>query len=199
MGSQATEQKTINYGILPQITEAELKLHNGEHDGFPLRLAIDDIVLDIDTTEGRLLHRHQQPMHQPPQHQDQQHYQQPLVLFNPGQVLLLQPSCLLEFFNNWRKIPRHSPIGTGGATATDVFTLDVTLAGVDQLKGIATTISGPYYLTYGMFGVVTETDTFDSLSHPIFHPMSSLAECICHSTKFLQQHRSTCYYSLSTG
>tara|TARA_B100000795_G_C22723980_1_gene408645 strand:+ start:585 stop:1148 length:564 start_codon:yes stop_codon:yes gene_type:complete len=63
------------------------------------------------------------------------------------------------------------PIGTGGATATDVFTLDVTLAGVDQLKGIATTISGPYYLTYGMFGVVTETDTFDSLSHPIFHPI----------------------------
>ena len=52
-GSQATEQKTINYGILPQITEAELQLHNGEHDGFPLRLAIDDIVLDIDTTEGR--------------------------------------------------------------------------------------------------------------------------------------------------
>ena len=63
----------------------------------------------------------------------------------------------------------YIPIGSGGGN--DVFTLDVTLAGVDALKGIATTVHGPYYLTYGMFGVVTETDTFDSLSQPLFHPI----------------------------
>jgi hypothetical protein len=63
----------------------------------------------------------------------------------------------------------YIPIGTGGGT--DVFTLDVTLAGVDALKGISTTVGGPYYLTYRMFGVVTETDTFDSLVSPLFHPI----------------------------
>jgi hypothetical protein len=63
----------------------------------------------------------------------------------------------------------YIPIGTSGGQ--DVFSLDVTLAGVDLLKGISTTVLGPYYLTYRMFGVVTETNPFDSLTSPIFHPI----------------------------
>ena len=74
----------------------------------------------------------------------------------------------------------YIPIGNN--QGDEPFTLDVTLAGVGGLGLIARVAStsassdtelptGPYYLTYNMFGVTTDTDSFDSLEQPVFHPI----------------------------
>ena len=67
-GSRATPSTlkiipTVKLELLPIMTLGDLKLHDGEHEGYPLRLAIDNIVLDVDTAEGRRFYAPGQSYH----------------------------------------------------------------------------------------------------------------------------------------
>jgi hypothetical protein len=48
-----TRKPAVDLTSLPTISLTDLKKHDGTFDGIPLRLAIDGIVLDVDTPEGR--------------------------------------------------------------------------------------------------------------------------------------------------
>jgi len=50
---KTTSTTNIDLSTLPRMTPLELELHNGDHPNeYPLRLAIDGIVVDVDTVEG---------------------------------------------------------------------------------------------------------------------------------------------------
>lgn len=50
--STNTPSRTVDFSTLPRMTALELQLHNGDNPEYPLRLAIDGIVVDVDTVEG---------------------------------------------------------------------------------------------------------------------------------------------------
>ena len=76
---------------------------------------------------------------------------------------------------------RRCRVHTHRKQGDEPFTLDVTLevGGLGLIARVASTSAssdtelptGPYYLTYNMFGVTTDTDSFDSLEQPVFHPI----------------------------
>lgn len=51
--SSKSKKPAADLMSLPTMTVADLKKHDGTSDGVPLMLAIDGIVLDVDTSEGR--------------------------------------------------------------------------------------------------------------------------------------------------
>jgi predicted heme/steroid binding protein len=58
-----TNTPTIDLTTLPHMTLDELKLHNGENEGYPLYLAINGVVFNVDTTEGNRFYSKSQSYH----------------------------------------------------------------------------------------------------------------------------------------